>query len=215
MEPDDFDKLIKDRVSGENTIHSKELTEAKPFVWASVQSNLKSGNALKWYHLAAAILLLLISFAFLLVGIQKTHMEEIALVSSKLDGLEEFYQSQEKLLNIKDQQVADLASELRKVEIKLSSMEQIKPNERKEVIIYRKDTVYIKRTEYVRVKEQPSLVENNNGAPVIQANNVQEDAASVSAKFDQIIYPSFEEERTRQKSESVKLKFGNARAIRN
>lgn len=214
MERSDFDRLIKHKLSGENTAHSKEIREAKPFVWASVHNNLAKKATLRWYHLAAAILLLLISFTFLLKGVQKNHSEEISRLAAKLDQLEEDFQSQEQQLIVKEQQVSEMADEIRMVEIRLASINQEAPKISKEVVVYRTDTVYLKQTEYVSVTDHVPDA-NPASAQVIQTSVEEKSTQAFDTKLDEVIYPSLAQSRNQQKSESVKVKFGNTRTIRN
>jgi len=215
MEPADFDKLIANSLKGADSIHAKEMDRAKPFVWAAVQNNLKNHSSLRWYHLVAAIILLLVSFGFLLDTIRTRHLDEMSKLSSKLDQLEEHYLLQEKLLNMKNQQVSVMASELKEFQIKLASMEQTAPPGNKEVYIYRTDTVYLRQVEYVTVQAESSMDEGDGKTIVVEAKNTMQESAIADDKFDQVIYPSFAHERSKQKREPMKVKFGNTRTISN
>jgi len=214
MERGDFDSLIRDQLGSTNTAHAKEINEAKPFVWASVRNNLDRKTTLRWYHLAAAILLLMISFTFLLNQVQKSHNQELSRLSDKLDRLEQDFQSQEDKLMVKEQQVSEMAGELRMVEIELSAIKNEPQQVGRELVVYKADTIYIKQIEYVTVSGN-----NPETAPtspqVIQASIEEESTEDLDAKFDAVIYPNLARGRSQQKSESVKVKFGNARTIRN
>jgi len=207
MEPGDFDKLIKSSLKGENSIHSNEMDKAKPFVWAAVQNNLKSSSSLRWYHLAAAILLLMISFSFILFGVQENHKNEISLLSKKIDQLQDQYQSRDNLLQTKNDEVETLASELKIVESQLTEMQADRLLKQRETILYRTDTVYLKQVEYITTVADPVIPNEIMSVPEENPGEQQlTKAGSDEWEIDDAIYPSVASSK-KQKSESIKFKF--------
>jgi hypothetical protein len=76
METSDFDKILRDKLSENHGLHQREMETAKPFVWSAVYNEIGRKKTLTWYHLAAAVLLLMITFSVTLVHVQKGHQNE-------------------------------------------------------------------------------------------------------------------------------------------
>jgi len=213
MEPSDIDKIIKGKLQETNDAHNQEMDSAKPFVWSAITKELKKKKSLSWYHLAAAVLLLLLSFSFIFYSIQQNHENEMVLISDKIDQLQKNYQSQLELLNSKDAEVKLLANELRGVELQLSDLGQFKPISQKEIIVYRTDTVYVKQVEYITSVSDPVIsIEKTMDFEVEKSEQLAQ-AETQHNEIDAVIYPSFVSQGKKQKSETIKVKF--LRASRN
>ena len=88
MEPSDFDKILKSKIAEPGDLHEKEMNSAKPFIWSAVQKEIKGTRSLRWYHLAAAVLLLLICFSIILYALQNAHQKQLLILSDKIDLME-------------------------------------------------------------------------------------------------------------------------------
>lgn len=206
MEPTDLDNIIKSKLLESNDEHQQEMADAKPFVWSAVQKELDAKKTLRWYHLAAAILLLMISFSFVLYGVQEKHKNEIGLLSQKIDQLQDQYQSQDNLLQIKNEEVKSLASELKNVEYQLTELQVDQPLHQKETIVYRTDTVYLKQVEYIAKVTDPVMTNENMPDQEISSSKQLTKVDSDEWEIDDAIYPSVASSK-KQKSESIKVKF--------
>jgi hypothetical protein len=206
MEPMDIDKIIKNKLQESNDLHSHEIDSSKPFIWSAVQNNIRRRN-LTWYHLAAAVVMLLIGFSFILFSIQNSHNNEIELLSGKIDQLQENYISQAEHLYSKEIQTASLGDELKSLELKLTEMQLQKPTSQKETFVYRTDTVYVKQIEYINTISDP--VEMNI---ITTGNEADPDALIKIAQIkvqetDDEIFPSYTRQNDRKQSESRRFKF--------
>ncbi len=81
MEPMDIDNIIKNKLQESSDLHTHEMDSAKPFIWSAVQNQILK-RSITWYHLAAAIVMLMVSFSFVLYSIQNRHNKEINLLSA-------------------------------------------------------------------------------------------------------------------------------------
>jgi len=207
MEPSEMDNIIKSKLQEAHNVHQAEMESAKPFVWSAVQKNLGKRRTLNWYPLAAAILLLLISFTFIFNNVQKNHESEMVLLSNKIDQLQENYQSQLELSITKDKEVESLASELKNVKLQLSDWKQENPVSQKTNIVYQTDTVYLKQVEYITTISDPIVPNVKN----IDSGEGQIEqlakAENMENEIDYAIYPSFASQGKKQKSETIKVKF--------
>lgn len=207
MEPTDIDKLLRAKLEETSDVHQQEMDAAKPFIWSAVQKNVNNGHSLSWYHLAAAVILLLISFTFIFVNVQKSHDHEMVLLSNKIDQLQQNYLVQLEEINSKNTAVSLLASELKNVELKLSDLNQEKPIAHKETIVYRTDTVYLKQIEYITTVSNPVM--QNEDMVISEEGEIEQlaKAENLENEIDDAIYPSFASQGKKQKSETIKLKF--------
>ena len=203
MEPVEFDKIIQKKLSENNELHAHDIESSKPFVWSAIQNKLGRNRSLTWIHLAAAVVLLMVSFSFILFSIQNSHESEIDALSEKIDQLQENYHSQKNLLASKNIQVESMGIELRQMEVQLADL-QNQDQPQKESFIYRTDTVYLTQVEYITRFEEPESNEiiETVGDPEIL------DIAQVESEMDVAIFPSYSYRNTAA-SESVKLKFGS------
>jgi hypothetical protein len=214
MEPMDIDKIIKNKLQQSNDLHSHEIDSSKPFIWSAVQNNIRR-RTLTGYHLAAAVVMLLIGFSFILFSIQNSHNNEIELLSGKIDQLQENYISQAEHLYAKEIQTASLGDELKSLELKLTEMQLQKPTSQKETFVYRTDTVYVKQIEYINTISDP--VEMNI---ITTGNEADPDALIKIAQIkvqetDDEIFPSYTRQNDRKQTETRRFKFQSFSSGRN
>lgn len=207
MEPSDIDKIIKGKLHESNDTHNQEMDSAKPFVWSAIQQELEKKKSLSWYHLAAAILFLLLSFTFIFYSIQQNHDNEMVLLSDRIDQLQKNYHEQLDILNSKDAEVKLLANELRDVELQLSGLEQMKPISQKEILVYRTDTVYVKQVEYITSISNPVIPMEKTIDFDLEKSEQLAQAEKQQNEIDEVIFPSFVSQGKKQKSETIKVKF--------
>jgi len=202
MEPADFDKIIQEKLSENNESHAHDIESSKPFVWSAVQRQTGNRHALRWYHLAAAIVLMVISFGFVLNNVQKSYSSKIDVLSERIEGLQGNYLTQEEQIKVKNSEFASLGNELKVVEKQLVTL---KNQPRVETIIYQTDTVYIKQVEYVTVVEhEPSIV--IEAIEVVESVET-ETISEIKTQTEKTIYPSHSYA-SNNKTETLKLKFG-------
>lgn len=188
MEPSDFDRLLRNKVSQQQSLHQKEMEAAKPFVWSAVYNEIGQKKSLTWYHLAAAVLLLLITFSALIFHIQKSHTSELADLSAKIDALENGLHTQTEALESKNTELVSLKEELKTVEARFEDANQQLPQAPKEKIVYRTDTIVVRQVEYVTVVEKPEESEAFTSA---KAEEPEAAVAHLAQKTtDDIIFPS-------------------------
>lgn len=208
MEPFDIDKIIKNKLQESNDLHRHEMESAKPFVWTAVQNQIHK-RSITWYHLAAAVVMLMISFSFVLYSIQNGHKNEIAKLSGRIDQLQVKYISQEELLQAKETNAASLGNELKSLEIKLSELQQQKPILQKETLVYRTDTVYIKQIEYVNNTPDPMELKVVSANSSLSESDEMETTIAKEIETDQAIFSNYTYQDKRHASENIKFKFGS------
>ncbi len=211
MEPIDIDEIFRKKLLENNDLHKHEMDSAKPFVWSAVQNNIGRSRSLTWYHLAAAILLLMISFSFVLYNVQKGHNNEMNLLSDKIDQLQKNHLSQAEFLQTKDIEVESLEIELKNVELKLTNLMQQKTLPQMETYVYRTDTVYLKQLEYITISTPVESKETT--VDVLESIANQKEIAYVQ-EMDDIIFPSYSSRGNGPQSETIKFKFGSLSASR-
>lgn len=206
MEPTDFDKILRDKIHESQDLHAKEMEAAKPFIWSAVYNEIGKKKSLTWYHLAAAVILLLITFSVVLYRVQTVHRRELASFSQQLDQLEKNYLSQATLLETKNSQLISLNDKLESVEQQFNNMQQT-PAQVKERIVYQRDTVYLKQVEYVTVAPDTNkinyAINKNSDHPPKEVKVVKLN----ENKIDDIIYPSSQGTDKREKPESIKVRL--------
>ena len=210
MEPYDIDNIIKGKLKESRDLHSHEMDAAKPFIWSAIQKKIDKKRPLAWYHLAAAVILLLLTFSFIMYTAQKSHKNEISQLSVKIDQLQARYLSQQELLQTKNTEVESLGNELREVEFQLADLHNEEPLSIKETIVYRVDTIYLNQIKYItRASDQiqtkdinPEIKENQAGR--VEVSRIEDE------EMDDIIFPTYSsEQNSKQSSESIKLRFGS------
>jgi hypothetical protein len=213
MEPADLDKLIKAKLGQENQAHQKEIQEAKPFVWSAIQREISPSSRIGWGYVAAAVIMLFITFGFIFLSLQKRHKQEMAVLSEQVDDLKQNYTQQVSSTNLKDQQLSELLEEIHKLKYKLEEIQHEQPTDvGRERIVYRTDTVYVREVEYVIITE-PATVMNE----VRQNQEESQDEAmhAQNTVVERAIYPGYNKYAADQKTEKVRVRFGNLRAKSN
>lgn len=208
MEPFDIDKIIREKLHESTDLHRHQMDSARPFVWGAVQQQIVARGSIRWYHLAAAVVLLMIVFSVVLFGIQHRHNQKINLLSDKLDQIHQSYVSQAEALRTRDAQAKLLENKLGQMEQMLAGLQAEKPPISKEVIIYRTDTVYVKQVEYI------AIAADSTRSKELIANGLEEPLEKKKAtvlpetKTDDVIFLSSSNQSRNQPSESIKFKFG-------
>ena len=204
MEQSEFDKIMREKLQGKTDLHKHEMETVKPFVWASIQQN-KNAGVLKWYHPAAAVILLLIGFGVVFYNFQFNHQRELNQISEKLDGLEKKFASQQILLESKDEELTSLKTDLTSVHRQLSEVKIEDALPVKEKIIYQRDTIVIRQVEYV-VNAPP---EDSRKAE--QSKKVYEDNSIEMAKrkTDDVIFLSRRDQAANRDDETIEIRFGS------
>lgn len=209
MEPKDIDNIVKNKLQENNDLHRSEMESAKPFVWSALQNQIERKRSLTWYHLAAALVLLMISFSFVLYSIQTGHRKQIDLLSNKIDQLQQNYSSQVDQLQTKKTQVESLGKELRNIELQLTDLQQQEPIVKKETIVFRTDTVYIKQIEYINITPDPMELRVISHS-TIQDPTEQVEIATVNEKGrDDAIFSGYSYQGNSRSTEKIKVKFGS------
>ena len=208
MEPFDIDKIIKNKLEQDSEIHAHEMESAKPFVWSAIQNQIGSRKSLTWYHLAAAVILLMISFSFILLGIQKEYHQEIAQLSTKVDQLQKDYVTQAELLQYKNTQVESQGYELKNMEVRLTNLQENKPAAQSEKIVHQVDTVYIKQIEYITKipdsNDENKLMKGEQIEMAIQTEKTDKQESNI----DDMIFPSTRNAEKSEQAESIQIKMG-------
>lgn len=213
MEPFDIDKIIKNKILESHESHKHEMDSAKPFVWSAIQNQIGK-QTLTWIHLAAAAVLLLISFSFVFYSLQKGHKNEIIQLSNKIDQLQKDYLSQAELLHTKNIEVESMSCQLNNVELQLTDLLQQKPLSQKETIVYLTDTVYLKQVEYITTIADPMEPKMKSIATAGEQSEQIETSIIREKEIDYIIYPSYSSQGKNQQAETIKFKFGSLSASR-
>ena len=202
MEPSDFDKILKSKIAAPNQLHEMEMESAKPFVWSAVYREIKGTNSLTWWHMAAAVMLFLVSFSVVLYYVQSAYNNQLILLSDKIDLLESDYKNQ----------LAKLENQNEALNLKVANQEKqdsdksLESPQIIEKLIYQTDTVFIRQVEYVQVEAEPKLVENSTKeteSTIVLTNHQESD----NKKYDEIIYPVGTRQSNNKNSEQVKLKI--------
>ena len=208
MEPFDIDNIIKNKLKESNDLHAHEMESAKPFVWSAIQRQIDSRKSLTWVHLAAAVVLLMISFSFILFSIQNGHRQEMEQISIKVDQLQKDYMTQAELLHVKNRQVESLDYELKNVEVQLTKLEDNKPLIQRETIIHQVDTVFIKQVEYITAIPAPKGEDEITMNIPVKASQQMETVEFQEMEVDDVIFPSSTNLAKNGQAESIQIKIG-------
>ncbi len=177
MEPSDFDKAVRDKLSQKPDLHRQEIANAKLAVWSQVDHNLYRSNRTPWYLMVAAALILLIGFSFLFVQYQQRHQQELTSLKVELSEMQQRYESQSVALSQRDQQLSRLEGQLSQKEVQLVAFREQQPLEVRERIVHRIDTVYVTEVQYLTV-----------AAPTVDPiGNEAQESDSVPSDLDQSI----------------------------
>ena len=215
MEPFDIDKIVKNKLEKSHDLHAHEMESAKPFVWSAIQNQIGGRKSLTWYHLAAAVVLLMISFSFILFSIQKGRHQEIEQLSDKIDQLQKDYVTQAELLQYKNTQVESQRYELKNMEVRLTNIQENKPAAQSEKIVHQVDTVYIKQIEYItkiqNFNDENKLVMFEPIEMAIQTEKSDKQEPDI----DDMIFPSRRNPEKSRQAESIQIKMGSFLARKN
>lgn len=209
MEPNEIDNIIRNKLQESSDLHRPEMDSAKPFVWSAVHNQIVGKQSLTWYHLAAALALLLIGFSFVLYQIQTGHRNQIDLLSNKVDQLQQNYSSQVNLLQTKETQVESMGKELRNIELQLTDLQQQESIVKKETIVFRTDTVFIKQVEYINNTPDPMEMKVVSTSTIQDPDEQEEIVTAQESSRDDAIFSNYSYPGNRQQSETIKFKFGS------
>ncbi|MEQ8713137.1 MAG: hypothetical protein RIC80_08965 [Cyclobacteriaceae bacterium] len=151
MEPSDFDKAIRNKLSQQPDLHRQEIANAKLAVWSQVDRNLYRSNRTPWYLMVAAALILLIGFSVLFVQYLQRYEQELTSLRSELNKVQQQNESQSATLSQRDQQLSRLEGQLSQKEVQLVAFREQQPQEVRERIVHRVDTVYVTEVQYLTV----------------------------------------------------------------
>lgn len=214
MEPFEMDKIIREKLQGKPDVYRHEMEEAKPFVWSAVHNQINEKRSLTWIHLVAAILMLFISFTFVIIKLNQRHQEEINALAEKVDLLQKNHQLEREVLQVKDAQVSLLTNQVKESESKLAEIFQTNPAVQRNHVIYRTDTVFIKQVEYITTA--PQLIDVPDPVAEVAEIEPQQELTQVQEnKRDDIIFPADRIQSGAQDSETIKLRFGTLTARKN
>lgn len=198
MEPfdtDKFDALIRQKMSEPIDVHTKEIEQSRPFVWTAIQ---QKKPLIAWWHLAAAVVLILISTGGTFIVQQRSHTREIQSLAQQVAELKHSYKQQELQLTSKQQEVQALGQELAQMETTIRDASDFTPPP--PTIIYKTDTVYLKQVEYITRLIEPETPAESE--VILTSNDPPEEP------YTDIIYPSV---RSRSSSDEtgMKVRFGS------
>lgn len=201
MEPSDFDKLIKEKLQENHHLHEHDIEASRPYAWSAVQRKLAGSSSLTWYHMTAAVLVLLLTFSGVLFQINKTYRREIQNLSMEFKGLANNQNAYLDQLNLKNNELNDLNSQLISLKFQLDSIKSLAPTPPQ--LVYRTDTVYLKETIYQAYKIPPISQE--------EQITLTEDSGRFSQKeplpIDDVIFISSKQS-IANSTQRLKIKFG-------
>ncbi len=209
MEPSDFDKSIRDKLSQQPDLHRQEIANAKLAVWSQVDHNLYRSNRTLWYLMVAAALILLIGFSVLFVQYQQRYEQELTSLRSELNKVQQQNESQSTTLSQRDQQLSRLEGQLSQKEVQLVAFREHQPQKVRERIVHRTDTVYMTEVQYLTVA----------AASVDPIGNEAQESDSIPSDQDQSITNSSEARPTfiaisspvndQNTNQNLKVRFGS------
>lgn len=209
METFDIDKLIRNKLSESTNRHKEEMDSAKPFVWAAIREKVGKKRTITWYHLAAATVLLLGVFTYVLTVVQQAHQKEMNALAHKIEQLEKTHVLQRELIFAKETRVNTLQTELHQVAAELAQFRRKQPLVRASNVIYRTDTLYLKEVEYRAVASQRDDTPQKSAVPFDKEKQVERTTVPPDEqKKDDIIFPSRREAGHENQSEPLRVKLG-------
>ena len=206
MKPNEIDALLKNKLQENTDLYDQEISEAKPFVWASIRHKIARNNGIYWRHLAAvAMVLFLIGLSFVFYLSQRKQQLNLDLLTSKIDHLEKTNQSGTVALRTREAQITLLKNDLRLVIEQLTELSKEKTLEQP-VILYQTDTIFIKQTKQTNT----TVAANTKSEPY--GNRPFKTPARIvkepEARIDEVIYPDFSNQKFKPPAETSKIKFG-------
>lgn len=210
MKPNEIDALIKSKLQEDIDLYDREISENKPFVWASIRHKIKRSNVISWRHLAAAMILFLIGLSIIFYSSQRKRQLNLDLLTTKINQLEKTNHSGTVALRTSEAQITQLENELRVVTTELTKLsKETKLEEPEEpMVLYKTDTIFIKQNE--PDKTVPEILANTKNESY--ANRVFQNPTlvvkSTEVKIDEVIYPDYSNQKFKPPAETSKVKFG-------
>lgn len=209
MEPSDFDQLIKDKLANDNSIHAHEIEKAKPFIWTAIQNNIYKGTVVfPWYQVAAALVLLIICSSFLFYSLQLNHQTEITKLNTKVESLKSYYDQQAHVIIQKNDALLNICNEVDHLELLVNDLteETTTNNVPRELLVFKSDTIFVDRVEYITqiIQSKDSL--NNSDILNEELVEEQEEESTEKSESAQQIYPNYNKIKVKP-AESELLKF--------
>ena len=135
------------------------------------------------------------------------------MLSEQVDKLTQNYTQQVSSTDMKDQQLKELLDELQELKYKLDEIQNERPaTMTRERVVYRRDTVYVKQVEYVTKMETPIVIAD---VDELQMENEDESMHVQNAVVQHAIYPGNNKYTADQRTEKVRVRFGNLGAKSN
>lgn len=209
MEPFDIDNIIKHKLGENNTLHLDSLESAKPFVWEGIQHRLSGKQYTKLYYLAAAVILLALSFSFVFYSLERSHDQEITYLQSQLDQMQREYQEQNMKLSTKNVQLISLEQQLSEIKQQLSTIQKssTKQPPYQVKMVTRTDTVYVPQVKYITLK--PDLVDTKVFKDTVaEPARLDKMDTLKNLKTDDAIFITLSTKPAEQSPETIKVKFG-------
>jgi hypothetical protein len=164
-------------------------------VWSAVQNNLRKAGQITGWHLAAAVIAILMLFTLVFYSSQQKHRRELDLVYTKMKQLQQHYDVQTSLLQSREIQLDSVEDQLNHVVRHLEHLSQ-KPTPPAERPIPKIDTIFIRQVEYVTAEPELEVALVQNAIP--EKNEI-----------DQVIFPIQKSSINNQREEAIKVKFGS------
>lgn len=215
MERSDFDNAIREKLQQKAGIHQIEMERTKLGIWSQIDHNLQLHQRKPWWLLAAATILLLIGLSYVLFHFQRQHQQELSSLKNQLDQVQNQYKQQTLAMKYKNEHVLTLEDQLSQMDVQLTALRIEEPQKVIERVLYRTDTVYMTKVQYLTVTA-PSA------DPI---ENELEESASTSIERDESIKDSDEPNPTfiaitssasDHTNQNLKVRFGSfAKKLRN
>lgn len=211
MEPIDFDRIVKQKLEGENHLHNQQVTDSKPYVWAAIQQG-KSNRAagVPWLYAAATILIIFLCSVFLLFQQKEKSNLQLEQLTAKIETLQQNYRVIPTTVTAeKNGQIDLLCSEIDQLEKNLGRLknQQMAAPTALTTLVYKTDTVYINKVEYVTQYINPTNEEEK------ELEKPKAPPESLPETTD-IIFPDFSKptRNSQKETASVKLKLASFEA---
>ena len=190
MEPSDFDKTIRAKLDESHELHKDQMDAARPFVWSAIRMQTQNRRSLAWYHLAAAVLFMILGFSVILYRVMDEHTREIKQLSEKIDELHSHYLLQRRELYSKDTLVESLGNELRNMEEQLTRMQEQNLFYPKETTVYRIDTIYVNHVQEIATVPELSVLSEVPDERPGDPESELPDKSEERTLLDEAIFPS-------------------------
>jgi len=202
MKPNEIDSIIRSKLQENDGFYDHEIAAAKPFIWAAIRNKITRTGLITWHHLAAAMVLLFIVFSFIFNSMRQEHQRELDVLSDKIDQLQKINNARGMITEAKETQIASLENQQRYSAIQLDELTQKSPTE-VPTILYHTDTVYINTVELI-----PTVAEINTQPDHYQAYIESVPVEVLKTEMDDVIYPDFSSQGSKQPTETINFKFG-------